>query len=63
MPKEEGGREMITAIKKSAAKHPNSEKFSSEVIDEVFSILQKNQYKINRDRSKDLIRRLIESSN
>jgi len=57
------GGEMISAIKKSAAKHPNSEKFSLEVIDEVFSILQKNQYKINRDRSKDLIRRLIESRN
>ena len=41
------GGEMISAIKKSAAKHPNSEKFSLEVIDEVFSILQKNQYKIN----------------
>ena len=53
--------DMISAIKKTASGYPNPENFPTEIINEIFSILQKNQYKINRERPKELIKRLIES--
>ena len=53
--------DMISAIKKTVSGYPNPENFPTEIINEIFSILQKNQYKINRERPKELIKRLIES--
>ena len=61
MPKSHSDSDMMRAIKSEVEKLPPPEFCPPELLEEVFKILQNHQYHLNRNRSRDLITRLIES--
>jgi len=51
---------MLSVIKKAAKKSPPPDDVSPEIIEEIFKILQQHQYRTNRERPRNEIKRLIE---